>query len=115
MQVKSNPLLYSLYYAEACDEFAGPICSSLHSGNTAPLKEMSQWWRVVGNTVSDMTGPKFEPQTSRSRDERATARPTGRYCCKSTLKLQNIGRGMFSAPFWNQHTLGREKSFLRLN
>ena len=47
-------------------------------GNTASFEEMSQRWRVVGNTVSDLTGPRFEPQTSRSRDERVTARPTGR-------------------------------------
>ena len=40
---------------------------------------MSQRWRAVGNTVSDLTGPRFEPQTSRSREERVTARPTGRY------------------------------------
>ena len=40
---------------------------------------MSQRWRAVANTVSDLTGPKFEPRTSRSRDERVTARPTGRY------------------------------------
>ena len=32
---------------------------------------------TVGNTVFDLTGPRFEPQTSRSRDERVTARPTG--------------------------------------
>ena len=31
---------------------------------------MSQWWRAVGNTVSDLTGPRFEPQTSRTRKER---------------------------------------------
>ena len=30
-------------------------------------------------TLSDLTGPRFEPQTSRFRDERVTARPTGRY------------------------------------
>ena len=42
------------------------------------FEEMSQRWRVVGNTVSDLTGPRFEPQTSRSRDERVTAQPTGR-------------------------------------
>ena len=29
-------------------------------------------------TSLDLTGPRFEPQTSRSRDERVTARPTGR-------------------------------------
>ena len=38
---------------------------------------MSQRGRAVGNTMFDLTGPRFEPQTSRSRDERATARPTG--------------------------------------
>ena len=67
--------LYSLYYAEACNEFAGPISASLRPGNTAPFEEMSQRWRAVGNTVSDLTGPRFEPRTSRSRDERVTARP----------------------------------------
>ena len=46
---------------------------------------MSQRWRAVGNTVSDLTGPRFEPQTSHlpravgNRDKRATARPTGRF------------------------------------
>ena len=39
---------------------------------------MSQRWRATGNTVYDLTGPRFEPQTFRSRDERVTARPTGR-------------------------------------
>ena len=29
--------------------------------------------------MSDLTGPRFEPQTSRSRDERFTARPTGQF------------------------------------
>ena len=43
-------------------------------GNTAPFEVMLQWWRVVGNTVLDFTGPRFEPQTSRSRDERVSAR-----------------------------------------
>ena len=55
------------------------MSASLRLGNTAPFEEMSQRWRAVGNTVSDLTGPRFEPQTSRSRDERVTARPTGRY------------------------------------
>ena len=77
-QIKSNLSLYSLDYAEACNELAGPISASLRPGNTAPFEEMAQRWRAVGNTVSDLTGPRFEPQTSRSRDERVTARPTGR-------------------------------------
>ena len=75
---KSNLLLYSLYYAEACNKFAGPISASLRPGNTAPFGEMLQRWRDVGNTVSDLTGPRFEAQASRYRDERVTARPTGR-------------------------------------
>ena len=38
---------------------------------------MLQRWRAVGNTVSDLTRPRFKLLTSRSRDERVTARPTG--------------------------------------
>ena len=71
----SNLSLYSLDYAEACNELAGPISTSLRPGNTAPFEEMLQRWRAVGNTASDLTGPRFEPQTSRSRDESVTARP----------------------------------------
>ena len=40
---------------------------------------MSQRWRAVGKTASDLTGPRFEPQTSRFRDERVTDRPTGHF------------------------------------
>ena len=29
--------------------------------NTAPFEEMLQWWQAVGNTVSDLTGKKYEP------------------------------------------------------
>ena len=47
-------------------------------GNTAPFEKMSQRWRAVGNTVFDLTSQRFEPRTSRFRDERVTARPTGR-------------------------------------
>ena len=39
---------------------------------------MLQQRRAVGNTVSDLTGPRFEPQTSCSKDERVTARPNNR-------------------------------------
>ena len=60
------------------NEFTGPTSASLRPGNTALFTEMLQRWRAVGNTVSDLTGPRFEPQTFDSRDERDTARPTGR-------------------------------------
>ena len=68
---KSNVSLYSLYYAEVCNEFAKPISASLHPGNTASLEEMLQRWQTVGNTCV-----RFEPQTFRSRDELATVRRT---------------------------------------
>ena len=42
------------------------------------FKKMSQRWRSIGNTAIYLTGPKFEPQIYRFRDERVTARPTGR-------------------------------------
>ena len=58
---KSNLLLFSLYYAEVRYELAGPISASLRPSNTA--FEMSQQWRAVSNTVSDLTDPKCEPRT----------------------------------------------------
>ena len=60
--IKSNLSLYSLYYDEACDEFAGP--SPRHCAG-APLLH-SKKCRSGGNTVSNLTGPRFEPQISRS-------------------------------------------------
>ena len=64
-------------YAEACNKFAEPIPTLLLPGNTAPFEKMSQRWRAVGNIVSDLTSPRFEPRTFRSRNERVTARPNG--------------------------------------
>ena len=56
-----------------CNEFTEPISASLGPYNTFPFKEMSQRCRVFGNTVPDLTGPRFEPLTFRSRDEHVTA------------------------------------------
>ena len=39
---------------------------------------MLQRWRAAGYTASDSTGPRFQPQTYRSRNKRVTARPTCR-------------------------------------
>ena len=49
--IKSYLSLYSLYYAEACHEFARPIAASLRPDYTAPFEEMSQRCQAVGNTV----------------------------------------------------------------
>ena len=67
-----------MYYAEACNEFAEPISASLRPVNPVPFGEMLQRWRAVGNSVSDLTGPRFEPQTIHSSAKCVTARPTGR-------------------------------------
>ena len=68
--------LHSLFYAEACSEFGGPVISaSLRPRNTAPFEEMSEWWLSVDNTVADLTGRWLQSQTSRSRDKGITTRP----------------------------------------
>ena len=78
--------------AEACCELAEPISASLRPGSTASFEEMLQRWRAVGNTVFDLTGPRFQPQTSRLRDKRTSARPTGQFFSiwvnLNTLKLK---------------------------
>ena len=58
-----------LHYAEACNEFVGPISASLRPGYTASFEEMSQRWQDVGNSVSGLTGLSFEPQTYRTAPE----------------------------------------------
>ena len=82
-------LVYLLYYTEAYKEFAGPICASLRPGNSALCKQMSQRWQMVDNTVSDLTGERFQPQTSRSRDECVTARPIGRLTLNQAANINN--------------------------
>ena len=92
LKSNQNLSLYLLDYAEECNELAGRISASLRPGNnTASFEEMSQRWRAVGNTVSDLTGPRFEAQTSRSRDERVTARLTGRYSQYLNCKILHGG------------------------
>ena len=56
----SNLLSYSMCYAEACYEFARLISVFRFPGNTTPFEEMTQRWRAVGDTVSDLSGPRFE-------------------------------------------------------
>ena len=83
-----NLFLYSLYYAEACKEFAVPISTSLRPSNTAPFEKMSKQWKAVGNTVSDLTGSRFAPQTSCSQDERATLDQLASHLTSYQVKLQ---------------------------
>ena len=75
---KSNFSSYLLYYAEAYNEFAGPsphYCARA----TQLFSKKCRSGGELGYIVSDWTGPRLEPLTTRSRDERVTARPTGRF------------------------------------
>ena len=65
---------------------------------------MYQRWRAVDNTVSDLIGPRFEPQTSRSRDKCVTARPAGQLQ-KPTAKLTEIQRRIGCQLFERRESL----------
>ena len=95
--LKSHLSLYSLHYADACNKFAGPISASLLPGYSGSLECISQRWRSVGKSVSDLTGPRFKPQTSRSRHERVTTRPTGQwtrsYIARTRTRMKFSSRG----------------------
>ena len=83
---QSNLSLFSLYYVrQACSEFMWPISATLRTNNTTSSEEISQRWRAVGNTVSNLTGLWFEPQISRSIDECVTSRPTGQNFSPNSL------------------------------
>ena len=55
-QIKS----FIIHYAEACNEIAEFISASFRPDSTAPFEEMSQRWRAVGSTASNLTGQRFE-------------------------------------------------------
>ena len=51
------------------------FCACVNS--TAPFEQMQQHWRAVDNLVSNLTGPRFEPQTFCSVVELVAARSIG--------------------------------------
>ena len=66
----------------------GPSPRHCAIGSSASSEEISQRRQAVSKTVSDLTGPRFEPWIFRSRDKRDIARPTGRYTAKIEAKIQ---------------------------
>ena len=70
--IKSSLLLYSLYAPKRVTSLWSPFPRHYSRAIKAPLEETLQPWRAVGSTVSDLISRRFEPQTSRSRDERVT-------------------------------------------
>ena len=88
---KLNLSLYSRYYAEACNEFAEPISASLRTGNTALFEEMLQRrWRAIGNTVIDLTGPRFDTQTFSFIDDCVTVRLTGHMASQNLTQILKL-------------------------
>ena len=77
---KSNLSLYSLYCAERMTSLLSS--SPRHCPWATQLEEMSQQWLAVGNsTLADLTVQRFEPQTSRSRNERVATQSIGGLFC----------------------------------
>ena len=57
-----NPSLYSRYYAEACNKWWGHLRLSAPGQHSS--EESSQRWRAYDATVSNLTGPGIEPQST---------------------------------------------------
>ena len=51
------------------------------------VEEVSQRWRAVGGTVSNLTGPRIEPQTSRSDSVSLTIELTDRIRQQKSLLM----------------------------
>ena len=73
---KSNLSLFCIYlfYRTASRGGGAHLRVIVPAGNTAPFEEMFQQWRAVDTIAFDLTGPRFESQTSCSRNERVNAR-----------------------------------------
>ena len=101
-------IILALLYVEACKKFARRISESLRPGYTGSFKETLQRWRVVGNITFHLIGPRFGPQTSHSRDECVTARPTAPifrlFCCIERLKIHYV---------WSFQNINQKDSLLQ--
>ena len=95
---KSNFLLYSLYCAEACIEFAWPISASLHERQYSFFRRNVAAVASVGNTASDLTSPGFEPQFFRSRDESVTVQPTIKLIL---LYIRSFSNSIYFYAWWS--------------
>ena len=67
----------------------GPNSVSLGSSNTALKDETLQQPQVVGNTILNLSSPKFEPQFFHSSDERVSTRPTGLYLLSQKAEISD--------------------------
>ena len=63
--MESNLLFYCSIAPKRVTSLSTHIRVIALKRNTAPFRALQQQRRAFGNTISDLTGPRFEPQTSR--------------------------------------------------
>ena len=95
---KSNSLLFEvvftnqIFYYTCCNtlkcvtSWQSPSPRHCARATQLLLKKYRNGGERLATLVSDLTGPEFEPQTSCSRDEPITARPTDQLSCFYDLK-----------------------------
>ena len=83
-------------YAEACNECTEVISASLRLKYTAPFEEIFQRSRAVGNSMFYLTGSRFEPQTSRSREEHVKQTLRLGITLTAQLKQKTIKSSLYS-------------------
>ena len=91
---KIKSLRYSLYYAEACNEFARPISTSLRLWAT---QLFSKKWCSGGEllaTLSVLTSPRLKPQTSHSKNTLPLIQLAGQLL----TYFKKIGKGLARVP-----------------
>ena len=68
--MKTNHLLYTRCITlKRVTNMRRPSARHCAPNNVASFEQMLQRWRAVADSMSDLTGPRFEPRTSRSRDD----------------------------------------------
>ena len=69
-----------------------PFPRQSRSGNRASFEDTSQLWLTVGNTVSDLTAPQFEPQISAPETNALTLDQLGDWSSSKTFV--SVARGL---------------------
>ena len=68
LQFQTKPFATLVILRPSVKELGGHLCA-----NAAQRLSKKCRSGAIGDTVTDLTGPRFEPQTSCSRDEHVTA------------------------------------------
>ena len=107
LKTKSNLILYLLYYAVLCNEFARTIFGSLCLRATLLLSQNTvQRWRAVGNIASNLIGTRFESKTSSSKDEaHVSLRPKLHFNVLAVMLLNFLGSANKSQSVWQNKTM----------